>query len=159
MKKMSYFFKIIYKTKTSKTDIDYSFEENNDDCTKNKLKILSKEFVNRNKGKYKIIYKNKEFELTDYFDDIDKNYKSNKIIKLKLRVIHNINNFCRMFFNCNKLLSIVDSTKLKIDKAIFKVIKNFYLNYKFLSLHSSSNIKNKNKNIFNKVNLEKKLSI
>ncbi len=40
---------------------------------------------NKNKGKCEIIYKNKQFELKEYLEDIDKNYNKN-LIKLKLKI-------------------------------------------------------------------------
>ena len=48
-------------------------------ATKNgNIKIFHKDFVDRNKDKCKIIYKNKEYELKEYFEDVDNNYKNKK---------------------------------------------------------------------------------
>ena len=46
---------------------------------KGKIKIFGSQFVYYNKDKCKIIYNNKEYELTEYFDNIDNELK----IKLK----------------------------------------------------------------------------
>ena len=62
-------------------------ERKNKTIKNNKLRIFGKTFVNKNKnkGKCEIIYKNKQFELKEYLEDIDKNYNKN-LIKLKLKI-------------------------------------------------------------------------
>ncbi len=66
-KKLDYYFKAKYEP-----------DENN----KNKVKILDKKFIKRNKNKCKIIYKNKIYELKEYFDDIDLNYNHKDLLNL-----------------------------------------------------------------------------
>ena len=77
----------------------------------NKLRIFGKKFVNKNKNKYKynIIYKNKEFQLKEYFEEIDKDYNKKDLIKLKLRIINSIVDFSYMFDGCDKLISLSDN--------------------------------------------------
>ena len=41
-----------------------------------KVRIFGENFVNNNKDKCKIIYNNKEYELKEYFNDIDKEYNN-----------------------------------------------------------------------------------
>ena len=65
--------------------------------------------VKNNKGKCKIIYNNKEYELTEYFNDIDNNIK--KEIKIKLKGINNITNMSNMFYECKTLSLLPDISK------------------------------------------------
>ena len=84
--------KIIYKIKE---DYDYESEY------EQKIRIFGYNFVINNKNKYKIIYNDKEYELVEYFNDIDNNYNINDIIKLKLKKgINNINNLSCIFDLC-----------------------------------------------------------
>ncbi len=63
-------------------------EEYKDRMIKNsKLRIFGKNFVNKNRGKCKIIYKNKKFELKEYLENTDKNYNKKDLIKLKLKIL------------------------------------------------------------------------
>ena len=71
-------------------------------------KIFDSRFVNKNKDKDKckiILYQNKEYELKEYFEDIDKNYK-NREISFILRINKNIIDISYMFYECDKLLLI-----------------------------------------------------
>ena len=80
--------------------------------TKDQTKIFGSMFVNENKDKCKIIYKNQEYELTENFEDIDNNYNNNNIlIKFKLRINNNITNISFMFSGCKALLSIKNITE------------------------------------------------
>ena len=64
---------------------------------KKKLKILDKYFIKRNRNKCKIIYKNKIYEIKEYFEDIDINNNNKDFVKIKLIFIHNIINMSFMF--------------------------------------------------------------
>ena len=75
--------------------------------------------MNKNKGNYQIIYKNKEYKLNEYFDNIDNNYNINDLIKIKLRIINNICNFSYMFKDCDKLLLLSE------ENAYFSNTKKF----------------------------------
>ena len=55
----------------------------------NKVRIFGEKFVNKNKYKCKIIYKNQEYELKEYFEDIDNNYKNKEEISFILRINKN----------------------------------------------------------------------
>ena len=65
-KKMN-FFKLKYKT----IDVNKNLEELNE-INKDKIRIFGDKFIKRNMYKYKIIYKNKEYKLKEYFEDIEK---------------------------------------------------------------------------------------
>ena len=73
---------------------------------KNKTKIFDNKFVNKNKDKCKIIYKNIEYELKGYFEDIDNNSKNKEEISVILRIDKNIRDISYMFSYCKDLLLI-----------------------------------------------------
>ena len=83
---------------------------------KGKVRIFGFTFVKNNKGKCKIIYNNKEYELTEYFNSIDNNIK--KEIKIKLKGINNIIDMSYMFQNCKSLSSLPDISKLDTSNVI-----------------------------------------
>ena len=104
------YYEIIYVLNENNKDkilFDRAFEKN----FKGKLRIFGKIFVNNNKNNCKIIYKNKEYELKEYMEEIDKNYYSENIIKIKLYGTNNIDDMSYIFCDCNKLGSI----KIKND--------------------------------------------
>ena len=85
--------------------VTYIPDENN----KEKMKILDKKFIKNNKIKCIIVYKNKIYELKEYFGDIDKNYNYKDLIKLKIIFIHNVIDMSYMFFECGCLNSLSDN--------------------------------------------------
>ena len=108
----------------------------------NNLRIFGKKFVNKNKNKYKynIIYKNKEFQLKEYFEEIDKDYNKKDLIKLKLRIINSIVDFSYMFDGCDKLISLSDNIKNNNHNVV---------------LHLNDKIElNKNNSLFSKLPLK-----
>jgi len=72
---------------------------------KGKIKIFGSQFVYYNKDKCKIIYNNKEYELTEYFDNIDNE------LKIKLKGITKITKIKSMFNSCYSLFSLPDIYK------------------------------------------------
>ena len=88
---------IIYKPKENEKDI---------------IRIFGKKFVKKNKDKCKIIYKGKEYELKEYFEDIDNNYNHNKNIILKIRINNIITDASFMFSQCHNLISFLDLPQL-----------------------------------------------
>ena len=86
----------------------YKPDENND----KKVKILGRNFIKKNKDKAKILYKNKIYELKEYFEDIDENYNHKDLIKLKIIFIHNIIDMSYMFYDCYTLISLSDKDKI-----------------------------------------------
>ena len=102
---------------------------------KNKINIFHSNFVENNKDKCKIIYKEKEYELKNEFKINDKDDMKKDFFLIKLKGLNNItdasymfygcktlislsnitnwdtsniNNFGKMFFNCNSLISLPD---------------------------------------------------
>ena len=119
---MSYCFKLIYKLSERNQDsvkrYKIKFKGINDNNNeRNKFtRIFGNDFVKRNKNKFRIIYNNKEYQLKEFFEEIDKNCKSGEEIKLKLRFLHNILNLSKMFFNCLNLLLIIDDAKANEER-------------------------------------------
>ena len=88
-------------------DITIIYKFNN--LQKNKLRIFGSSFVNNNKDKCMMIYKNKISELKEFLDD-EEEIKDN-IISIKLRGINNIKDASSMFSGCNTLISLPDVSK------------------------------------------------
>ena len=65
-----------------------------------KLRIFGEKFVEHNKDKCKIIYKNKEYDLSEFINDIDKKYNYNDITDMSF-----------MFYECNELFSLSNISK------------------------------------------------
>ena len=81
-----------------------------------KVKIFGETFVKNNKDKCKILYKNKEYKLKKYFDEIDKKYNYKDTISFRLKGINNITDMSYMFSECNSFYSLPDISKLNISK-------------------------------------------
>ena len=82
------------------------------------FRIFGKKFVKRNKYTCKIIYNNKEYELKEYFKEIDNNYQDKNIIKLKFIIIIDIIDMSEMFYGCYHLISFSEYSKDKIYQHI-----------------------------------------
>ena len=108
LKKEYYLFKLKYKTKKVE-----------------KLKLFGKFFILKNKLSCKMIYKNKTYQLKEYLDDIDTNYKTKDFISIKLRLTNNYFNANEMFKECNCLVSISDITITK--KFVDHETNNYYI--------------------------------
>ena len=80
------------------------------------LKIFGSTFVNNNIKKCKIVYKNKEYELKEYINDIDKKYNNKDEIKIKLKGINKVTNMSGMFDGCKTLSSLPDISKWDTSK-------------------------------------------
>ena len=78
-----------------------------------KTRIFGKEFLERSRYKFKIVYNNKEYSLKEYFEEIDKNCEQGKEIKFKLRFLRNILNLSGMFLNCDNLILMKDDVKIE----------------------------------------------
>ena len=79
-----------------------------------KVKIFGSVFVDNNINKCKIIYNNKEYELREYLNNIDKDNKDT--IKIKLKGIKNVTDMSYMFHDCKSLYSIPDLFKWNTSK-------------------------------------------
>ena len=84
--------------------IRYKINEN-----ENRIKIFGNEFVENNKNHCKIIYNEKEYELTKYFEF--ENNANEDILEIKLEGIKNIINMSCMFLDCPSLISLSDLDK------------------------------------------------
>ena len=131
----------------------YKPDENND----KRVKILDEDFIKINKDKAKIIYKNKIYELKEYFEDIDENYNHKDLIKFKIIFIHNIINMSHMFHNCYTLISLSDNNEISNIKiyitnshCMFRGCKSL-ISLPDLSKWNISNVNNMN-GMFNECN-------
>ncbi len=91
-----------------------------DENTEN-VRIFGEIFVYNNQDKCKILYKGKEYELKEFFEDIDNNYNHKDEILFKLKEIKCITIMSYLFHNCNHLSSLLIFQKnnfLKITKKI-----------------------------------------
>ena len=86
------------------------------DNNENKIKIFDSFFVQNNKNICKIIYDNKEIELTEFINIDSKKEK----IEIKLKGFKNIINANKMFFNCKALISIPDINKWDLSNVTDK---------------------------------------
>ena len=88
-----------------KYNISIIFEltyKNNKNSTK--IKILDKIFIQENISRCSIIYNNCEFELKEYFEDIDNNHKDK--IKFLLCFDKNISDMSFIFNECSSLATV-----------------------------------------------------
>ena len=90
----------------------------------NKTKIFDNKFIYKNKDKCKIIYKNKEYELKEYFEELDNNYKNEEKISLILRIDRNITDINGMFYGCDELLLIRDNSIINYSNNNNLIIKD-----------------------------------
>ena len=67
--------------KNEEIEIIYKPKEDN----KEKVRIFGECFVNNNMQKCRVIYNNEEYELKEYFNDIDDEYNNKDEIKIKLK--------------------------------------------------------------------------
>ena len=103
------------------------FLEDKREYTDDLLRIFGKKFVYINKNKCKIVYKDKEYKLKEYLEDIDNDYKNNDIIKLKLKGIQDISNMSYTFYRCFQLylLSIPDDIQKSTQLCTFESVDIF----------------------------------
>ena len=135
---------------SNEIEIIYKIKENNTE----KVIIFGYSFVKNNRDKCKIIYKNKEYELKEYFNDIDNNYNNKDIISLKLKGINNITNMGGMFLCCASVISISLPDISKLDTSNVE-----YMGYMFYGCRSLISLPDLSKwRIFNVKNMEQMLS-
>ena len=79
--------------------------------------------MEKNKGKYKIIHKNKQHNTKEYFDDVSYNNYNEDPIKIKLIFLNNAFKASKMFCNCDRLISVLDNKKNK-----FNYLNAIYIN-------------------------------
>ena len=103
LNKLVYLYNNMYN-KNEEIEMKYIPKENNNE----KVQIFGQDFIYNNEYKCKIIYNNKEYELTKYFNDINNNYKNQEPFIFKLKGINNITDMSYMFDKCSTLSSIPD---------------------------------------------------
>ena len=130
---MNIVFEVTYKINSDKKD---------------RLRIIGNKFINKNKNKGKIVYNNSHFKLTEYFEDIDNNYKEDKI-KFLLCLNKNIDDMSYLFSQCESLISV--NRKIFYDRSEIKnqIYKD---DNESNQISDSSIILNSNLNISNVVN-------
>ena len=75
--------------------------------------IFGEEFVDNNKDNCIIIYKGEQYELKEYFEDIDNNkYIYIQFITLTLRILKEITDMSHIFNGCTTLYSFPDTLKM-----------------------------------------------
>ena len=116
-----------------------------------KIKIFNKIFINNNIYKCKIVYDNKEYDLREYFEDINRKYNNEDSFSFILKGINNITNMGLMFCECCSLLSLpgiskLDTSKVKNMCGIFSKC-NLLSSLPDLSKWNTSNVENMN-NLF-----------
>ena len=93
-------FYIFYKYKNN-IIFELTYQNNKN---KGKISIIGKKFIKKNLNKCSIIYNNCEYELKEYFEDIDNNH--NGKFKLLLCLDKNINDISYIFDQCKSLVSV-----------------------------------------------------
>ena len=73
-----------------------------------KLRLFSQIFVKKNKSKYKMVYKNRIYEIKEFLDDIDSKYRNKNFISIKLIILNNTISLSYMFKECSSLISITN---------------------------------------------------
>jgi len=94
-----------YSKMTLNNQINLIYDINENDIKEGKIKIFGKDFVNNNKNICKILFENKEFELSEYFS-LEK-LKTNWL-NLKLKGIEGVTDMSNIFNSCNSLSSLSD---------------------------------------------------
>ena len=78
----------------------------------NSIRIFGKKFIENNIQKCKIIYNDKIYELSEYFDDINLHYNNKDEFKFILKGINNITDMSYMFEGCKLLYSLPDISNI-----------------------------------------------
>ena len=120
----------------NKNEIDLVYNIPNNE---KKIKIFGNEFVGINKDICKIIYKNKEYELTEYFNCQD---EKENLLKIKLKGINNGIQLNNMFEGCSQLSPLSNFSNWDTTYAVF--MNNLFLNCKCLKLPDVSNLNTSN---------------
>ena len=119
-----YILKAYYQPNTDKTN------HNNE-----KLRILGKGFVEKNKDRCQILYENMKYELKEYIEDFANNYDNKGLILIYLFANNQISDMSYMFSGCVFLKSI---EFLDLDTS--QITDMSYMLYNCSSLTSLSDI-------------------
>ena len=113
-----------------------------------KIKILGYAFVEKNKDKCKIIYNEKEYELTEYFEVGNNLNNDNNLIKIQLKIDNNITDIANMFKGCLALLSFRDISNLYDCNNMNESFNKSETN-NFIDESNNLNENEENKNFYN----------
>ena len=94
---------IINNDEINEDSIEINYKPNNNN---EKLRIFGNKFVKNNLNKCKIIYKNIEYNICEYINEIDNEYDNTDIIKIKLKYYNKIKDMSYVFSNCTELFSL-----------------------------------------------------
>ena len=119
-----------------KNEIDLVYNIPNN---KNKVQIFGSNFIKNNKDLCKIIYENKEYDLTEYFDC--KNTNDN-LLKIKLKGINNVTILNSMFSFCSELSDLSDFSNW--DTTFVLSMRELFEYCKFEKLPDISNLNTSN---------------
>ena len=67
------------------------------------IRIFGETFVEKNRNNCRILYKDKEYELKEYIEEIDSSYNHKDDIFLALRIINSIIDISSIFSDCTTL--------------------------------------------------------
>ena len=95
--------------------IKYNINKKDNINEKGKIRIFGNEFVLNNKSNCQIIYKDKEYELQEFFDTRNIN---EEILEIHLKGISAVTNMAGLFGNCNSLSPLSDISKWDTSKII-----------------------------------------
>ena len=87
------------------------------DRKETKLKIFGEDFVNNNKNNFCIIYNNKQYDLTEYFEI--KLMLNSDIFEIKLKQTNEVTNLSDMFDNCKSLIALPDICDFNTSNVIY----------------------------------------
>ena len=100
-------------------EIELNYKPNNDkEKNKEKVRIFGAKFINNNIYKCRILYKNKKYELKEFFEDIDPYYDRKDTIKFVLKGVNNITDMSDMFNECYLLSALPDIEKWDTSNVI-----------------------------------------
>ena len=134
-------------------EIEIVYESNKN----KKIKIFDSIFVKNNKDKCKIIYKDKEYDLQEYFEINEENIKDN-LLTIKLKGIKKITDASFMFHTCKHLISLPnlknwDTHKITSMDHMFSTCESLK-SLTGISDWDTSNVKLMSSMFFNSKNLE-----
>ena len=150
---------IVYRPKENFYYKKEKSKDNKEKTTKNKLKIFDEKFVKINRDNCIIIYENKEYELTVYFEDIDDKYDKENDISIKLKINNKINDISCMFCECYSLIQVIEvlnnsSDTIDLNNNIFSENDINYIDEKkYIKSESQVELKAESHNDIDNTNL------
>ena len=102
-----------------------------DKTNEEKVRIFGKRFLNRNRSKCFIIYKDVTIDLKEFFEDINIAYNHKDEFMIKLRIYKTITDLSYMFAECFSLVSIKEITETNNTSTIQTntiIYDDYYIN-------------------------------